>query len=72
MTTYNPARRNHGPALRTYHVNLTTLEGCEMRLKAASPAHAKRLAARAWIDEDITSWFGDDEWTIDEILSGTV
>lgn len=69
MTT--TIHRRKDPALKTYHVALTTLEGCEMNLKAASPGHAKRLAARAWIDEDITSWFGDDEWTIAEILAGT-
>jgi len=67
--SFRPARR---PELRTYHVNLWPLEGCDTVVRASSHTQARNLAARVFGDEDITAVFAEpDYWTIEELLAGT-
>ena len=60
------------PSLKTYHVNLWPLEGCDVQLKASSPASARTIAARVFGGDDITECFAEpDYWSIEEVLAGT-
>lgn len=73
MTFQSHCRKSSAPALKTYTVSLWPLEGCEVSLKAASPADARRIAARSFGGDDITEWFKDaDYWTIEEVIAGCV
>jgi hypothetical protein len=57
-------------ALKIFDVSLTALDACDARVHARTPADAKRIAIRSWLDgDDITAFMADDDaWDIRELI----
>ena len=68
MTRSTHTSSAEAAALKTYHVSLWPLEGCEVRLRAPSPDAARCIATHVFGGDDITEWFAEEHyWDIEEL-----